>query len=542
MSKQNFCKILVHILVLQYMICMIFYIKIEWILRMKNNLNKDKDKSKEEISIASDISVYTCQNIACASLLGIKKGGRIFFVGIGGYSMCGLAQICHQAGYSIAGSDKESSHRTQQLIDKGIQVFSRHSRENVLNFKPDCVVYTVAVPLDNPELIAAKELEVPVYERSFFLGGINRIFNKVINISGTHGKTTTTTMCALILEESGLDPTAHIGAEVESWESPVRIGRNQELFVSEACEYNSSFLQFFSTTAAILNIDHDHVDCFPKIEDVITVFGKFACTLPEDGYLVIPSFDPHINSMLSEVVECRHANNEKIPRIVTFGKETDLFLKNNPDFYISNYDTNNGYPMFDVYHGGNFFCHIEMVIPGFHNALNALAAIACSVLNKATPEACEKVLNNFHGADNRFSEVGVYKGAKVISDYAHHPSAIRVSYQAAQSISNGHNVWAVFQPITYSRAIGLFKEFSEALKECQQSYIFEVYTSREANTQGFSSSMICDNIKTNGGKCEFLTSFEDLESNLRNLVSPGDVILIMGPEGMKEYAKRLVQM
>ena len=474
------------------------------------------------------------------SLFDLKKGDRIYFVGIGGYSMCGLAQICHKAGYVIAGSDKESSHRTEQLRTLGIQVFIGHDGQHIERFSPQCVVFTAAVPRENPELVMAKNQKIPVYERSCFLGGINRMFEKIINIAGTHGKTTTTTMCALILEESGLDPTAHIGAEVYAWSSPVRIGKSRALFVSEACEYNSSFLQFYSTTAAILNIDHDHVDCFPVIGDVVTVFAKFACTLPASGHLVIPAFDPHIPAMLEEVRACKEERSEQMPAVVTFGRDTDLFRNGKPDFYSSNYHLTEGYPSFDVNTRQGFFCHIDMVIPGEHNMMNALAAIACAVLNGGSKEACVRVLSEFHGADNRFSDRGRYRGAKIIADYAHHPSAIKASYLAAENISTGHRVWTVFQPITYNRAIGLFDEFVEALGHAPCSMLFEVYTSRELNTQDFSSRKISDRIVELGGNSLFMTRYEELKEQLDLLVSPGDIVLIMGPEGMKQIADRLV--
>ena len=478
---------------------------------------------------------------ASLTLFDLKKGDKIYFVGIGGYSMCGLAQICQKAGYIVAGSDKECSHRTEQLRDLGILVFMGHDGHHIEEFGPDCVVFTAAVPKDNPELLEASGRNIPIYERSCFLGGINRMFDKIINISGTHGKTTTTTMCALILEESGLDPTAHIGAEVRSWNSPVRVGKARTLFVSEACEYNSSFLQFASTTAAILNIDHDHVDCFPTIEDVVAVFAKFACTVPSNGCLVLPAFDPHIHAMLEQVRSCKKQKAEQMPAIFTFGRETDLFQNGTPDFYCHNYRLVDGYPSFDVYSKRTFFCHIDLAIPGEHNAMNALAAIACATLNGATKEACVHVLSEFHGADNRFSERGEYRGAKIIADYAHHPSAIKVSYQAALNISKGHRVWTVFQPITYNRAIGLFNEFVDALGQCPFSMLFEVYTSRESNTQGFSSRLICDKIVEAGGHSLFLTRYEELKKQLNKRITPGDIVLIMGPEGMKQFADRLVK-
>jgi len=476
------------------------------------------------------------------TLLGIKSGGKIYFVGIGGYSMCGLAAICQSAGFLVRGSDMEMSSRTKQLAKGGVLVYHGHKSDYIDDFKPDCVVYSVAVDLSNPEISRARELGIPLFERSYFLGGINRLYKNVINISGTHGKTTTTTMCSLILVEAGLDPTAHIGAMVSDWGNTVRIGKSHDIFVSEACEYNSSFLRFYSTTAAILNIDHDHVDCFPKIEDVIDVFAEFACTVPPTGSLVIPSFDRNIPAMLKKVQDIKISKGEEaldLPEIITFGREFDLFNNEKPNFYISNYKLQDGYPSFDVYRDNSFLCHIDLVIPGEYNAMNALAAIACAVINGADSNSCARVVSNFHGADNRFSDRGTYKGAAVIADYAHHPSAISASFLAASDITKGR-VWPVFQPITFNRVIGLFDEFVSALLECPDSMIFEVYTSRESDSQGFSAKMICDKINSLGGKSNFMDGYETLKAALDEKVSPGDLILFMGPEGLKEIADRLV--
>lgn len=477
-----------------------------------------------------------------STLLGIKSGGKIFFVGIGGYSMCGLAAICQSSGYTVCGSDMEMSSRTKQLSMSGVLIYHGHHSDHIDYFKPDCVVYSVAVDLSNPEISRARELGIPLFERSYFLGGINRLYKKVINISGTHGKTTTTTMCSLILEESGLDPTAHIGAMVSDWDNTVRIGSSHDIFVSEACEYNSSFLRFYSTTAAILNIDHDHVDCFPKIEDVIDVFAEFAGTVPSSGTLVIPSFDKNIPQMLKKLESIKISKGEdplSIPQIITFGREYDLYNGKKPDFYISEYRLNEGYPSFDVYRDSNLICHIDLVIPGEYNAMNALAAIACAVINGADNDSCARVISKFHGADNRFSNRGTYRGAVVIADYAHHPSAISASYLAATNISQGR-VWTVFQPITFNRAIGLFDEFVSALHVCPDSLIFEVYTSRESDNHGFSAKMICDKINSLGGRSYFMDGYDSLKTVLDKMISPGDLILFMGPEGLKGFADRLV--
>ncbi len=472
--------------------------------------------------------------------INLDPSQKIFFTGIGGYSMCGLAQICLKKGFTVSGSDREVSHRTRQLEDMGVRIYYGHSADHIEDFLPDRLVYSVAVPTDNPELVRAMELGIPVTERSYFLGAINRLYGKVINIAGTHGKTTTTTLCSLMLERSGLDPTAHIGAEVKSWNSTVRVGSNSDIFVSEACEYNSSFLRFYSTTAAVLNIDHDHIDCFPTIEDVVDAFVRFANTLPDDGILIIPAFDRNIPLFLKLLRKFRRDAGRELPEIITFGYRTDRIEGEMPVFCITNYKLCKGYPEFDVLMRGSYLCHVKLVIPGEYNALNAVAAIACSVMNGASPRACEEVLADFRGADNRFNLRGNYLGAKVYSDYAHHPSAIRAAYHAARDITAG-NVWTVFQPITFQRAIGLFHEFVEALSECIFSFLFEVYTSRETDNRGFSSRMICDeiNLVSKTEKSIFVEDFDRLRSVLTERIKPGDTVLFMGPEQMEIFSDML---
>jgi len=471
----------------------------------------------------------------------IKKGDMIYFVGIGGYSMFGLAQICSNLGYNVCGSDAEKSKRTFQLENMGIKVFYQHSSSNIDYCHPDLIVYSAAVPHDNTELARGQELGIPEYERSYFLGSINRLYNRVINIAGTHGKTTTTTMCSLILETSNVNHTAHIGAMVESWGSTVKISSSSDLFVSEACEYNSSFLRFFSTTAAILNIDLDHIDCFPTIDDVIDVFAKFVLTVPDNGFLVIPAFDSNILEMLERVKVIKMQNgNNSLPEIITFGRETDIYDNNIPVFCIKNYRLIEGYPSFDVFYRGTYYCHIDMVLPGEYNAMNAVAAIACAVINGADAKSCESVLSSFHGADNRFSIRGKYKGANIISDYAHHPSAISAAYTAATNITKG-KVTVVFQPITYARAKGLFDEFVKSLLICPDSIIIEVYTSRENSGNGFSSKQICDKINAMGGTSHFARDYEELKLLIGKLISEDDTVLFMGPEILEEFADRFVK-
>ena len=254
----------------------------------------------------------------------LKAGSRIFFVGIGGISMSGLAEISLSDGFIVAGSDRNPSQRTDHLAACGIPVFKGHSPDWIDRFKPDLVVHTAAVHADNPELIRALERGITVIDRARFLGWVNRSYQQVINISGTHGKTTTTAICALILIEAGLDPAVHLGAELRQFHGTVRTSRQRGIMVSEACEYMNSFLHFYSTTAAVLNIDYDHVDCFASLDAVIESFAQFADLLPDNGILVVPESDAAVDRMLAQLREKRRQQNRPMPRLVSFAIRDEM--------------------------------------------------------------------------------------------------------------------------------------------------------------------------------------------------------------------------
>ena len=463
---------------------------------------------------------------------------RIFFVGIGGISMSGLAEIARKAGHEVAGSDRNPSPRTEYLAHMGITVYTGHRPDWIDQFQPELVVHTAAVHDDNPELIRSRSLGIRTIDRATFLGWLNRGFQKVINISGTHGKTTTTAMCSLLLIEAGADPTVHLGAELIQFHGTVRLGSPGGIMVSEACEYMYSFLKFYSTTAAILNIDYDHVDCFSDLQAVIDTFTEFASHLPDDGILVVPAFDPNVARMLVQLADGRQAAGRPMPRIVRFGAETDLAAGRKPDFYHRNLVFRDGYPQFEVWHDDQFYCQLQLIIPGRHNVDNALAAIACAHLNGGTPEAAMKVLPGFQGAEGRFTLTGEYRGAKVIADYAHHPSAARATLAAAAHVPH-HHVWVVFQPLTYSRTKVLLDDFARALKDCEQVILAEIFSDREVNRGDISSRLLAERINEMGGHAVFAESFAAIRSRLDQLVQPGDLILVLGPEDIRGFADQL---
>lgn len=470
--------------------------------------------------------------------LTLDAGSRIYFVGIGGISMSGLAEIAKNSGFIVCGSDRHLSPRTEYLEHQGIPVHQGHDAANLTAFAPDLVVYTAAVHADNPELILARGNGIRTIDRAAFLGWLNEQFETVINISGTHGKTTTTALCSLLLMDAGIDPTVHLGAELKQFRSTVHLGRPGKLMVSEACEYMRSFLKFRSTTAAVLNIDYDHVDCFSDLQDVIDTFTQFADQLPENGQLVVPAFDPNVQVMLRQLAALREASGTAMPAVWSFGLVSDLVDGRKPTVYAANLVYDMGLPRFDVYLQDAFYAHIELAIPGRHNVANALAAIACAHLNGGSAESAARVLSAYEGAEGRFTHTGTYRGALVIADYAHHPAAARATLEAASNIPHKH-LWVVFQPLTYSRTKVLFNDYVNALKDCEMVIFREIFSDREVNPGDISSRMISDRINELGGHSVFAEDFRSIRRQLDEVVEQGDLILVLGPEDIRSFADQL---
>lgn len=462
---------------------------------------------------------------------------KIYFVGIGGISMCGLAELAKHQGMIVAGSDLQQNDRTAYLESLGIQVNYRQTAANIRAFKPDAIIYTLAIPENNPERVAARKNQIAEVERARYLGLINRNYQRTINIAGTNGKTTTTAMCSLILMEAGLDPTVHLGAELKQFKTTVRPGQDNNLMVSEACEFGGSFLHFYSTTAAVLNIDHDHIDIYPTIEDVIDVFAKFTALLEKGTNLVVPAFDPLIVEMLQAAYQKNPDLKDRI-KIFTYGYQGDTFLGQEADLSCQELVFKEGYPHFKLNLDGQYFGDFHLKIPGKFNVDNAMAAIACAYLNGADSLAAQTALAEFTGAEGRFTETGFYQGARIIADYAHHPDSIRVTLEAAANIPH-KNLYAIFQPITYSRAKGLAQGFVEALAETEHPILMEVYDDREKD-HSFSSKIIADAIKEKGVDALFFSNLADLESYLRETLKKGDLAIIMGSD-VRSVADRLTE-
>ena len=457
----------------------------------------------------------------------LKSDARIYFVGVGGISMSGLALLTQGYGFTVGGSDNHPSERTEMLRGKGIAIYNNQEAGNIDDFNPDYIVKTAAILPHNKELARALEKDIPVFDRSEFLGIMTNSYKNVINISGTHGKTTTTSMTAMMLIEAGLDPAVHLGAPFDGiGGGSVRQSDSKELLLSEACEFKRSFLEFRSTTAAITNIDHDHVDCYPTIEDVIDVFAKFIDKVDEDGYLVVTGTDENIRKSIALAA--------KKPKVITCAAQDGDY-----DFKALNIEYNDGLPSFDIIAVGEKIGRVQLKVPGAHNISNALIAAACAYLNGAGADAIIRALNEFGGADGRFTVKGTYKGAEVVVDYAHHPTAAKVTIDAALHCPHNH-ILTVFQPLTFNRVDALFDEYVEALLPCEKILFSEIFTDREVIHEGMVSSRdIAEAINKKGGNAEFFKDKEDLKKRIDELVLPGDIILILGPEDIRELGSEL---
>lgn len=435
---------------------------------------------------------------------------KIHFVGIGGISMSGLAEILIQHGYQVTGSDMKSSNITSKLEDMGVKVYIGHSERNINN--PDLVVYTAAVKQNNPELLEAQRLAIPIIDRATLLGEIMKKYPHSIAISGTHGKTTTTSMITMIMIEAAMNPTVHIGGELEAIGGNTKIGES-DYFIAEACEYVESFLKFYPFMAVILNIELDHVDYFRDINHIKEAFSKFVSHVPKSGYLVACVDDENVLSVLNKI-ECNK---------ITYGIKSQNAQYTAQDIVFDEM----GCASYKLFIDGNKVTTIKLSIPGVHNVSNSLAAVAaCSTFGCSVNDIKEG-LKKFKGARKRFEQKGYVDNIKVIDDYAHHPSEIKATLKAARNCTHSR-IWCVFQPHTYTRTKSLMNEFSEAFDDADTVIVTDIYAAREADTGEVHASMLADRINEKEKKAVYISGFDNIVKFLEEKVVSGDLIITMG--------------
>lgn len=430
-------------------------------------------------------------------------GRRAHLVGIGGVSMHPLAEVLNGMGMKITGSDIMAGESVQNLRAQGIEVHIGHFADSVTG--ADLVIRTAAVHDDNPEIISAREKGIPVFERAQAWGSIMKAYKNALCISGTHGKTTTTSMSAYILMEAERDPTVMIGGTLPLLGAGHRVGGGDTIIL-ESCEYCNSFLSFSPTVAVILNVDADHLDFFEGIDDVISSFRKFAELVSGSGLVVVNADDENAMKAVAGLDRS----------ITTFG------FSEASDVRAADLVFENGLPSFDILKDGEFFARVSLKVPGRHNAANALAAAAAAISLGVPAGAIKRGLESFPGASRRFEFKGSYNGAMIYDDYAHHPSEMRELISAAENLGYSRIV-LVFQPHTYTRTKLLFDDFAAELKRADVAILAEIYAAREVNTIGISSSQLAE---ASGARC--FSSLDEITAALQHISRPGDLILTVG--------------
>ena len=445
----------------------------------------------------------------------LVPGRRAHLVGIGGVSMCPLAEVLLGKGLQVQGSDMSESETVKRLRSLGIPVAVGHNADNLGDC--DLVIRTAAVHDGNPEIAGAIARGIPVYERAQAWGAIMRHYPNALCVAGTHGKTTTTSMCTHIFMAAEADPTVMIGGTLPMLHSGYRVGRGDTIIL-ESCEYCNSFLSFFPTVAVILNVETDHLDFFKDLEDIKRSFRRFAELVPSSGRVIVNADNEGAHSVAQGL------------DAFTFGLEpgaacTAVSLREEK-----------GRPVFDIHVRGQFYAHAELRVYGRHNVSNALAAASAAYVLGLPGEAVEKGLGSFNGAGRRFEYKGSFNGAEIYDDYAHHPDELHALLTTARGLGYRRLIVA-FQPHTYSRTSKLFDRFVEELKLPDTAILAEIFAARETNTQGISSADLCRNIPG----AVYCSTLDKVTEQLRKTAQPGDLILTVGAGDIYRAGERLLE-
>lgn len=433
---------------------------------------------------------------------------KVHFIGIGGVSMSGLAAILLNAGYKVSGSDSKESELTDRLKNKGAEIYIGHKAENLNDV--DVVVYTAAIPSDNPEIIKAKNLNIELMDRAAFLGYLMKSHHLNVAVAGTHGKTTTTSMISHIALEGNLDPTILVGGDLDIINGNYRVG-NSDYFITEACEYKQSFLRFYPYVGIILNIDADHLDFYRDINHIEETFLEFSKLIPNDGYLVGNADDARVRKIMAQ----SNAN------IISYGIE-------NGDLKAVNITFNaNGCSTCDVHYKNKFMFSLSLNVPGMHNLSNALAAVAVGIAFDVDNSSITHGLESFGGAHKRFEFKGEKNGVKVVDDYAHHPVEIKATLSTAKNMDNKRTI-CIFQPHTYTRTKTLFDEFATCFGDADKLILMDIYAAREKDTGLVNSIELGDAIRATGVDCINVHSHEEALNVAKSMLKAGDLFMTVG--------------
>ncbi len=447
---------------------------------------------------------------------------HLHFIGIGGISMSGLAEILLKEQFHISGSDAKESELTEKLTSLGADI-SYGQRASNIKEGIDAVVYTAAIHPDNPELQAAKERQIPTLTRAELLGQIMDNYQDSIAVSGTHGKTTTTSMITEILLKACTDPTISIGGILKSIDGNIRVGKSN-VFLTEACEYTNSFLNFYPKYALILNIEEDHLDFFKNLEHIRHSFHQFAGNVLAEGTLILNSEIPDYQELTKDL-KCK---------VLTYG------LTPSDSYYADNITFNTkGCGNFTLMCKDHTIGMISMSVPGEHNVSNAVAACALALEMGLSFDCIQAALTHFGGTARRFEHKGQLGGITIIDDYAHHPTEIKATLKAAKNCGQ-NRIICVFQPHTYTRTKAFLKEFAQALSAADLIILADIYAAREQNTIGISSQDLQQELQNLGCECHYFPSFDEIENFLLKKCMNGDLLITMGAGDIVQVGEHLL--
>ncbi len=446
------------------------------------------------------------------------------FIGIGGISMSGFAELLHSMGFTITGSDWKESKVTRHLENLGIQIVYGQVAENITD-DIDFVVYTAAVQPTNPEYQEAQKKNIPMMERASMVGQVMQNYSSAIAVAGTHGKTTTTSIASQIFMEADLDPTISVGGILQAIGGNIRIGHSEH-FITEACEYTNSFLQFFPTVGIILNIEEDHMDFFKDLDDIRHSFRRFAELIPSTGTLIINA-DIEGYKDIIDGLTCN---------VLTYALDNK-----DADYTADNIEFNEqGCGRFDALFQGKKAGHFSLNVVGRHNISNTLACLALSSLYGIDNDVIQRGLTAFHGTDRRFEYKGEINGITIIDDYAHHPTEIAATLTAANKYPH-KKLWVVFQPHTYTRTRAFLKDFAKSLALADNIILADIYAAREDDPGDISSQNLADEIQKLGKEVHYLPDFDTIQKFILKNLTHGDLLITMGAGNVVEIGESLLK-
>ncbi len=459
--------------------------------------------------------------------LDFKNKIHVYFIGIGGISMSGMAELLHSEGFTVSGSDSQNNKITQHLESLGITIFYGQNAQNITK-DYDLVVYTAAIHPDNPEFLKAQALELPMLSRAELVGQVMKNYETAVAVSGTHGKTTTTSILSMMMLEGDMDPTISVGGVLEAIHGNIRIG-NSKNFITEACEYTDSFLHFLPTRSIILNVEAEHLDYFKDLDHVRRSFKSFVNLLPNTGTLVING----------EIENYKDLVDEAACKVITYGIIDDKF--NKPVMYSARNVKYNEYgcASYDLYLNEEKIYSLDLCIVGRHNVSNSVAAVAMAHDMGISLEAIQDALSHFTGTHRRFEIKGQREGVTIIDDYAHHPTEIAACLSGAQRYPH-KEIWCAFQPHTYTRTKNFLKEFAISLSAADHIVLADIYAAREDNPGDISSSDLLEELKKLGKDVHYFHTFEEIENFLINNCTNGDLLITMGAGNIVSIGESLL--